>query len=59
MNNRLDIVNKQNTSKKIIEVEDFIAISELNMNNHFGTFIKNIVKCIEVNSSQQIKILYL
>ena len=59
LNNRLDIVNKQNTSKKIIEVEDFIAISELNMNNYFGSFIKNIVKCIEVNSGQEIRILYL
>ena len=59
LNNRLDIVNKQNTSKKIIEVEDFIAISELNMNNHFGTFIKNIVKCIEINLGQKIRILYI
>lgn len=59
LDNRLDIVNKQNTSKKIIVVEDFIAISELNMNNHFETFIKNIVKCIEVNSGQKIRILYL
>ena len=59
LNKRLDTDKKQNTMKEIETIEDFVYMKELNMNYHFEPFIKNIVKCIEVNSGQEIKILYL
>ena len=59
LNDRLDTGNKKNTTKEIEKIEDFIETKELNMNHLFESFIKNIVKCIEVNSGQKIRILYL
>ena len=59
LNNRVDTGKNQNTMKEIVAKENFIDVKELNMNLHFDAFIKNIVKCIKVNSGQQIRILYL
>lgn len=59
LSDRLDTGNKQNTTKEIEKIEDFIDENELNMNHHFEPFIKNIVKCIEVNYCQEIRIVYL
>lgn len=59
LKDRFYAVNKYNTTKDIAAIEDFIDMSELNLNHYFDDFIKNIVKSVKINSGQEIRIVYL
>ena len=59
LKDRFDTVNKYKIAKEIVGIGYFINMRELNINHHFDTFIKSIVKCVIINSEQGIGVVYM
>lgn len=59
LNNRYDKVNRYKALKESMEIEHFIDVRKLTVEHHFDAIIKSIVKCVIINSDQEIRVVYL